>query len=181
MSPARSVLVVDDDAVFRERLGRALRERGYDVRLAADGVDAVSLALAESPEFAIVDLSMPEMDGLELVRKLHGIDASTRILMLTGFANIVSAVEAMRGGAVNYLSKPANVEQILAALHVEVEADAPEAEMPVGAVPSLARVEWEHIHRVLHDCGGNVSKAAKVLGIHRRSLQRKLAKDPGAR
>ncbi|AKU91304.1 response regulator transcription factor [Vulgatibacter incomptus] len=169
-----SVLVVDDDEIFRNRLARALTERGLEVRTAGDGEEALRLAREESPEQAIVDLRMPGISGLDVVRGLHEIDPSTRILVLTGYGSIATAVAAVRLGAVDYLAKPADVEQIRAALDGIQADDA----APPGDIPSLARVEWEHIQRVLHDCGGNVSHAAKALGIHRRSLQRKLAKNP---
>lgn len=177
-----SLLVVDDDAVFRERLARAFAERGYDVRMAGTGDEAVAAAEAESPEFAIVDLRMPGMHGLEVVDRLHAIDDTTRIVVLTGYGSIATAVDALRRGAVNYLTKPADVDQILAALRSAGDPASPAEALPLGVsmdhVPSLARVEWEHIERVVRDCGGNISKAAKALGLHRRSLQRKLAKHP---
>ncbi len=183
MDPVRhSVLVVDDDDVFRGRLAKALEGRGFEVRMAKDGVSAVELARDESPEYAVVDLRMPGMDGLEVVRQLHAIDDTTRIVMLTGYGSIATAVTAVRSGAINYLAKPADVDQILAALAAKGEDgkadDGSDAWEDPARVPSLARVEWEHIQRVVHECGGNISKAAKALGIHRRSLQRKLGKDP---
>ena len=168
----RSVLVVDDDDVFRSRLGRAFRDRGFDVRLAHDALEANRLAQQDSPEFAIVDLRMPGGSGLDVVRELHAIDPATAIVMLTGYGSIATAVEAVRSGAVHYLSKPVDIDQILAAF--EGKSNASRA----LEVPSLARVEWEHIQRVLSDCEGNISQAARLLGLHRRSLQRKLSKDP---
>ena len=177
---AHSLLVVDDDAVFRERLARAFTERGYDVRTAGTGDEAVAAAESESPEFAVVDLRMPGMHGLEVVERLHAIDGTTRIVVLTGYGSIATAVDALRRGAVNYLTKPADVEQILAALRSDVDPASPVDSRSVSMehVPTLARVEWEHIERVVRDSGGNISKAAKALGLHRRSLQRKLAKHP---
>lgn len=174
---AQTLLLVDDDDVFRRRLARAFAERGFEVREAADGGAALALARAESPELAVVDLRMPGAGGLEVVRGLHEIDPTTRIVVLTGYGSIATAVEAMRLGATHYVAKPADADDLLAAFaRADRPADAePDAE-PV--VPSLARVEWEHIHRVLTDCGGNVSRAARLLGLHRRSLQRKLAKYP---
>ncbi|MCA9517375.1 MAG: response regulator [Myxococcales bacterium] len=185
---SETILVVDDDEVFRGRLARALERRGLAVRVAADGAEAVALAGAESPELAVVDLRMPGPSGLEVVKELRAIDASTRILVLTGYGSIATAIEAIRLGAVHYLQKPADADEILRALR-EPEAAAEEraanelGQEPTSpdAVPSLARVEWEHIHRVLADCGGNVSQAARLLGIHRRSLQRKLGKLPTRR
>jgi two-component system response regulator RegA len=171
---AHSILVVDDDTTFRTRLVRAFAERGYDARGAAGAAEAVALAREDSPELAVVDLRMPDGNGLDVVRDLLAIDPSTRVVVLTGYGSIATAVDAMRLGAVHYLSKPADADQILAAFDPNRRVEAQEQ----GAVPSLARVEWEHIQRVLSDCGGNVSQAARLLGLHRRSLQRKLAKYP---
>jgi two-component system response regulator RegA len=167
------VLLADDDVAFRTVLARALVNRGFDVRAAATGDQACALAEEDPPELAVVDLRMPGRSGLEVVRHLKALDAQTRVVVLTGYGSIATAVEAMKLGAVNYLAKPADADQVLAALGVAepVAADAAET-------PSLARVEWEHIHRVLQDCGGNVSEAARRLGLHRRSLQRKLGRTP---
>lgn len=172
-SVARSFLVADDDEVFRERIARALRARGFEVREASGVADACALASQDSPELALVDLRMPDGSGLEVVRELHRLDATTRIVVLTGYGSIATALEAVRLGAVHYLTKPADVDQILAAF----DPGGTEGDVP-AETPSLARVEWEHINRVLTDCGGNISEAARVLGIHRRSLQRKLQKFP---
>jgi two-component system response regulator RegA len=174
---AQTLLVVDDDDVFRRRLARAFTERGFAVREAADGEAALALAREESPELAVVDLRMPGVGGLDVVRGLHEIDPTTRIVVLTGYGSIATAVEAMRLGAVHYVAKPADADDLLAAF---ARTDAPLEAGPAAepTVPSLARVEWEHINRVLADCCGNVSQAARVLGLHRRSLQRKLAKYP---
>lgn len=170
---APSVLVVDDDDVFRSRLGRAFADRGFDVRTAPSAEEAVALARADSPEFAVVDLRMPGASGLDLVRDLHTIDPSTVVVMLTGYGSIATAVEAIRRGAIHYLSKPVDIDQILAAFEGKIASADGGAE-----VPSLARIEWEHIQRVLLDCEGNISRAARLLGLHRRSLQRKLGKEP---
>lgn len=170
----RSVLVVDDDDTFRTRLGKAFSDRGFDVRTAHSAEDAIRLAHQDSPEFAVVDLRMPGASGLDVVRELHAIDPASVIVMLTGYGSIATAVEAVRAGAVHYLSKPVDIDQILAAFEGKPSASNPDN----LAVPSLARVEWEHIQRVLSDCDGNISQAARLLGLHRRSLQRKLSKDP---
>jgi two-component system response regulator RegA len=176
---ARSILVVDDDATFRARLVRAFASRGFDARGAADVEEAIALAQTDSPELAVVDLRMPGRSGLDLVRELKAIDATTRVVVLTGYGSIATALEAVRLGATHYLTKPADVDEILAAFERTKDAAAPvEIEHEVA---SLARAEWEHIHRVLTDCNGNVSQAARLLGIHRRSLQRKLAKYPTSR
>jgi len=173
---APSVLLVEDDERFRERLARALTARDCEVRAVATRAEAVTAATDESPELALVDLKLAADSGLDVVRDLHAIDPTTRIVVLTGYGSIATALESMRLGATNYLTKPVNADQVLAAFEGR--------EAPAGTpvtVPSLARVEWEHIQRVLSDCDGNVSQAARLLGIHRRSLQRKLAKFPTAR
>lgn len=174
---ALSVLLVDDDEPFRSRLARAIRARGYDVREAADVNTARTEAERESPEMAVVDLRLPDGSGLEVVRELKRLDPSTTIVVLTGYGSIATALEAVRLGAVNYLTKPVDADRVLAAFDPD---DAPASGVP-AETPSLARVEWEHINRVLTDCGGNISEAARVLGVHRRSLQRKLQKFPSAR
>jgi two-component system response regulator RegA len=172
-----SILIVDDDRVLRERLQRAFTTRGYDVRVAADVDDALSSARDEPPEYALVDLRMPGGSGLDLVRELHAIDAATRIVVLTGYGSIATALDAVRLGATHYLAKPADVHDILAAFERDKPAAEPAALLDFQA-PSLARAEWEHINRVLSDCSGNISEAARRLGMHRRSLQRKLQKRP---
>jgi two-component system response regulator RegA len=173
---ARTVLVVEDDEVLRERTVKALTGRGLITSGAPDGETALEMARADSPELALVDMRMPGMNGLEVVRALHEIDPTTKIVVLTGYGSIATALDAVRLGATHYLTKPAEIDEILAAFDREGAPD-PDAE-PQYEPPSLARVEWEHINRVLADCGGNISKAARVLNLHRRSLQRKLAKYP---
>ncbi len=171
----RSVLIVDDDSAFRMRLCRAFRDRGWDGTEASEGKAALDLAKQQSPDLAIVDLRMPGMSGLEVVRGLREFDDTICIIMLTGFASIATAVSATKLGADHFLSKPADADQIISAYQKLAEGGDPGTP---ESVPSLARVEWEHIQRVLEDCGGNVSQAAKLLGLHRRSLQRKLLKYP---
>ena len=173
---APSVLLVDDDELMRDRLAAALRRRGYDARTAAGHAEAIASARADSPEFAVVDLRMEGPSGLELLRDLREIDPATRIVMLTGYGSIATAVEAMRLGAVNYVPKPADADDVLAAF--ERAESPPLLSSRDYDAPSLARAEWEHINRVLADCAGNISEAARRLGIHRRSLQRKLQKYP---
>lgn len=176
-SATPSLLIADDDEAFRERLARAFRDRGYDVRTAADFDAALALARSDSPEMAVIDLRMPGRSGLELTRELHALDPATKIVVLTGYGSIATAIEAVRLGARYYLSKPADADDVLAAF---ARGEAPPLDPPQSdyVAPSLARAEWEHINRVLSDCGGNVSEAARRLGIHRRSLQRKLQKYP---
>lgn len=171
MTDGRSLLIVDDDNTFRDRLVRAMRDRGFEATGVSDHLSAIDAAQKESPELAVVDLRLPGESGLAVVRDLKALDASTVVVVLTGYGSIATAVESIKLGAAGYLTKPADADQIVAAFDGMQPSEEPQA-------PSLARVEWEHIHRVLADCGGNVSQAARVLGIHRRSLQRKLAKRP---
>jgi two-component system response regulator RegA len=171
---APSILLVDDDQVLRERLAQAFRDRGFEVSTAANYDQATAACDAESPELVVVDLRMPGRSGLELVRWLKTRDPSTRVVVLTGYGSIATAIEAIRCGASNYLPKPADADEIIAAF----KSDGIPAVVGQTATPTLARAEWEHMQRVLSDCGGNVSEAARRLGIHRRSLQRKLQKLP---
>ena len=171
----RRFLVVDDDAIFRARLVKAIAARGFEAHAAGSGEEALELARNVQPQASIIDLRMPGMSGLDLVRELVINHPAMQIVVLTGYGSIATAVEAVRRGAMNYLQKPLDADQILAAFDKDPEAEAaPSAE----TTPSLARVEWEHIQRVLTDCEGNISLAARKLGLHRRSLQRKLAKFP---
>jgi two-component system response regulator RegA len=174
---ARSLLLVDDDAVFRARLARALRERGLFVREAGNVEEALALAHVESPEWAVVDLRMPGASGLVALEGLRAIDPTTRVVVLTGYGSIANAVAAMKLGAVHYLSKPVDADQLLACFQDDRSAVTSSPEQ----TPSLARVEWEHIHQVLATVDGNISQAARLLGLHRRSLQRKLEKFPAPR
>ncbi len=180
-TPEPSVLLVDDDDRLRSRMARAFEERGYETHQ-ADGYErAIEIASSESTEYAVVDLRMPGKSGLEVVRELHRIDPATKIVVLTGYGSIATALEAVRLGATHYLTKPADVDELLASFHRDAQPDAERLRDAWAETPSLARVEWEHIQRVLTDCDGNITKAAEKLGIHRRSLQRKLAKFPTAR
>lgn len=179
VSERPSLLVVDDDEVLRERLVRAFRERNYDAVGVGDGDRALALAEIEPPEYALVDLRMPGRPGLDVVRELLALDPATVVVVLTGYGSIATAVDAIRLGAKHYLTKPADADEILRAFHPEVGPVAPAGSATAdGDTPSLARAEWEHIQRVLSDVNGNVSEAARRLGLHRRSLQRKLAKYP---
>ena len=174
-SSSTSLLLVDDSTEFRERLARAFRDRGFDVQTAANYDEAMELARRVLPCRAVVDLRMPGKSGLELVRDLRQLDQKIEVVVLSGYGSIATAVDAVRLGAVNFIPKPADADDILAAFErgrSEVD-DRPTAD---HEVPTLARTEWEHIHRVLAECGGNISEAARRLGIHRRSLQRKLRK-----
>ena len=171
----RTLLVVDDDGAFRTRVARAFRDRGFEVTAAAGYDEAIASAQADTPELALVDLRLPTRSGLDVVRRLRELDDTTTLVVLTGYGSIATAVESIKLGAATYLTKPVDADQILAAFNGQPAAATGQASY---AVPSLARVEWEHIQRVLADCGGNLSQAARRLGIHRRSLQRKLSKNP---
>jgi two-component system, response regulator RegA len=171
-----TLLLVDDDEVFRERLGRALRARGYDVVAAGDHGAALASGREQRFDYAVIDLRMPSGSGLALIEPLAALSPEARIVVLTGYGSIASAVEALRLGAHDYLSKPVDADQIIAALGGE-GARLPE-DAAAATTPTLARAEWEHIQRVLGDCGGNISEAARRLGITRRTLQLKLKKYP---
>jgi two-component system response regulator RegA len=170
-----SLLVVDDDDTFRERAARAFRERGFDVQAASSAEEALELAKADPPEYATVDLRMAGASGLTLVEGLLALDPHTRVVVLTGYGSVATAVDAMRRGAVHYLQKPVNADEVVAALRGE------QVEQADEELPSLARQEWEYIQRVLEDAEGNISEAARRLRIHRRSLQRKLQRRPPRR
>jgi two-component system response regulator RegA len=172
-------LLVDDDDVFRNRLCRAFEARGWEALSAHDGARALDLSAQSAPDLAVVDLRLPGMGGLEIVQELRRLDETICIIVLTGYGSIATALTATKLGANHYLSKPADADQILNAYQKITEGSSDSfTEDPGHSVPSLARVEWEHIQRVLTDCGGNISQAAKLLGLHRRSLQRKLSKYP---
>lgn len=172
---AESILVVDDTLILRERLSLAFQQRGFRVETAANYDEAVAVFTSRPTDLAVLDLRMPGRSGLELLNRLLQIRPQTRVIMLSGFGSIPASIDAIRAGAVNFLSKPADADDILGAF---IRGDSPSTPQSVTEfpAPSLARTEWEHIHRVLGDCGGNISEAARRLGIHRRSLQRKLRK-----
>jgi len=170
-----TILVVEDDDAFRALLVKALEARGYEARGVADAKSAIAAARADSPEMAVVDLKLQNDSGLDVVRELKTIDASTAVVVLTGYGSIATALESIRLGAMHYLTKPTDPDRILAAFERGLAARP--RDLPIDT-PSLARVEWEHLQRVLTDCGGNISEAARQLGLHRKSLQRKLARRP---
>lgn len=172
---AESILVVDDTLILRERLSMAFQQRGFRVETAANYDEAVAVFTSRPTDLAVLDLRMPGRSGLELLNRLLQLRPQTRVIMLSGFGSIPASIDAVRAGAVNFLSKPADADDILGAF---IRGDSPSTPQSVTEfpAPSLARTEWEHIHRVLGDCGGNISEAARRLGIHRRSLQRKLRK-----
>ena len=170
-----TILVVEDDDAFRGILVQALEARGYEARGVSNAKSAIAAAREESPEMAVVDLRLGDESGLEVVRELKTIDPSTAIVVLTGYGSIATALESIRLGAAHYLTKPTDPDRILAAFERGLAARPRDISIDT---PSLARVEWEHVQRVLTDCNGNISEAARELGMHRKSLQRKLAKRP---
>jgi two-component system response regulator RegA len=178
MTDAATLLIVEDDDALRERLRRAFEERGIDVRSAGTLAQAREIAAADPPEYVVLDLRVGQENGLALIPMLLDLDRETRVVVLTGYGSVATAVEAVRRGAVHYLTKPADADEILAAFQGESGGS---AATPDWQPMSLDRVQWEHINRVLVECGGNISEAARVLGLHRRSLQRKLGKYPSAR
>ena len=187
----RSLLLVEDDEALRARLSTALTRRGFEVSGLSTVKAACERNAQDAPELALVDLRLPDGHGITVVDHLHQIEPRTNIVVLTGYGSIATALDAVRRGATWFLTKPANADDVLAAFArgdeglrealglpaFELTGDVP----PPYQAPSLARMEWEHIQRVLGDCGGNISHAADALGIHRRSLQRKLAKRPNLR
>jgi two-component system, response regulator RegA len=173
---ADAVLIVDDDDGYRARLVKSFERRGFVAIGAADAKGAAYVAHQVEVGFAVVDLRLPGGSGLDVVVALRAARPAINIVVVTGYGSIATALEAVRRGATHYLTKPVDVDDILVAFaggrvpgHDDVAA---------GDTPTLARVEWEHIQRVLADCGGNISEAARRLRLQRRSLQRKLAKYP---
>jgi len=168
----RTLLLVDDDDAFRNRLARAMKKRGYQVTAVETVAQAKKVASELKPEFAVVDLRMPDGSGLDIVKSLRKTHAGMRTVILTGYGNIATAVAAVKVGAVDYLAKPANADEIHYALNTEDRPLPPPPENPMSA----DRVKWEHIQRVFEQCDRNVSETARRLNMHRRSLQRILSK-----
>lgn len=165
-----SIMLVDDSVILRDRLAEAFEERGFRVVVAKHCDEAVEKFKLSPTELAVVDLRMPGRPGLTLIQDLKEISPDVRILILSGFGSIATAIDAIKLGAVNFLPKPADVDDILNAFKrggTEVEVPETDEEIPV---PTLAQAEWEHIHRVLADCSNNISEAARRLGIDRKSV-----------
>jgi two-component system response regulator RegA len=173
-TPASLGLLVDDDELYLRTLQRSLQKRGLATVVAHTFNDALAAAQTYRPGYALIDLRLGEASGLSLIGPLHDVREDMRILLVTGYASIATAVEAIKRGADNYLMKPVTADAIMRALADEPEAP-PE---PQSTMVPLARLEWEHIQQALNETGGNISAAARLLGMHRRSLQRKLAKKP---
>ena len=168
----KSLLIVDDDNPFRDRLARAMEKKGFVVTQAESvkkGIDSVNI---NKPAFAVVDLRLNDGNGLEVVKEIQKLNIKSRIIMLTGYGNIPTAVAAIKHGAIDYLSKPADADDVEKALLADPKAKAQPPENPMTA----DRVKWEHIHRVFELCNRNVSETARRLKMHRRTLQRILSK-----
>jgi two-component system response regulator RegA len=174
---SRHFLLVDDDPAFTRVLARAMTRRGFEVQVARDVTTAIALAQQRAPDLATVDLKMEGPSGLSLIPQLKQLNPAVRILVLTGYASIATAVEAIKAGAHNYLPKPADADQILRTLEEDAECSEPGSDIPDTPM-SVSRLEWEHIQKVLQEHEGNISATARALGMHRRTLQRKLAKRP---
>jgi two-component system response regulator RegA len=172
MPEDRSLLIVEDDRPFRERLARAMEARGFTVAIAETVAQGIARAKEARPAYAVVDLKLDDGSGLDVVEALHTARPEARAIVLTGFGNIATAVAAVKYGAVDYIPKPADADDILAALLAQPGHKPKPPENPMSA----DRVRWEHIQRVYELCGHNVSETARRLNMHRRTLQRILAK-----
>ncbi len=168
----RRLLIVDDDEPFRNRLSRAMERRGFEVAMAATVAEGIARARDDRPSHAVLDLRLDDGSGLDIVRELRRARPDARIVLLTGYGNIATAVAAVKAGAVDYLPKPSDADAVAAALLDRGDALPPPPENPMSA----DRVKWEHIQRVFEQCGRNVSETARRLRMHRRTLQRILNK-----
>jgi two-component system response regulator RegA len=172
MESDKTLLIVDDDAPLRERLSRAMERKGFVVRSAGSVAEGLAAVKAEPPAYAVIDMRLEDGYGLTLVEAFHAIDPDMRIVILTAYGNIASAVKSVKLGAVDYLAKPADADMIASALTGDNE----EWQIPEGEVMTPGRVRWEHIQRVFEQCERNVSETARRLKMHRRTLQRILGK-----
>ena len=168
----KSLLIVDDDNPFRERLSRAMEKKGFDVSQAESIKKALETLKTTKPAFAVVDLRLGDGNGLEVVKQIQNLKINSRIVMLTGYGNIPTAVAAIKEGAIDYLAKPADADDVEKALLADPNKKPQPPENPMSA----DRVKWEHIHRVFELCNRNVSETARRLKMHRRTLQRILSK-----
>ena len=168
----KSLLIVDDDNPFRERLARAMEKKGFTVSQAESVKNGVALVKQKKPAFAVVDLRLGDGNGLQVVKEIQTLNSESRVIMLTGYGNIPTAVAAIKEGAIDYLAKPADADDIERALLADPNKKAAPPENPMSA----DRVKWEHIHRVFELCNRNVSETARRLKMHRRTLQRILSK-----
>tara|TARA_Y100000817_G_scaffold221310_1_gene174736 strand:- start:96 stop:662 length:567 start_codon:yes stop_codon:yes gene_type:complete len=168
----KSLIIVDDDNPFRERLSRAMEKKGFSVSQAESVKSAVNLLKTKKPAFAVVDLRLGDGNGLEVVKEIQNLKINSKIVMLTGYGNIPTAVAAIKEGAIDYLAKPADADDVEKSLL----ADPNNKPLPPENPMSADRVKWEHIHRVFELCNRNVSETARRLKMHRRTLQRILSK-----
>ena len=168
----KSLLIVDDDNPLRERLARAMEKKGFQVLQAESVKMGIESVKTKKPSFAVVDLRLNDGNGLEVVKEIQSSNSNSRIIMLTGYGNIPTAVAAIKQGAIDYLAKPADADDVEKALLADPKKKAPPPENPMSA----DRVKWEHIHRVFELCNRNVSETARRLKMHRRTLQRILSK-----
>ena len=168
----KSLLIVDDDNPFRDRLSRAMEKKGFQVTQAEGVKEGVNQAKNSPPAFAVVDLRLNDGSGLDVVKQIQKIKKNSRIVLLTGYGNIPTAVAAIKAGAIDYIPKPADADDVESALLASPEEKAQPPENPMSA----DRVKWEHIHRVFELCNRNVSETARRLKMHRRTLQRILSK-----
>ncbi len=167
-----TLVIVDDDRPFLNRLGRAMEARGFHVRMAQSVQEGLQMIRDAPPAFAVVDMRLEDGNGLDVIGALSELRPDARAVVLTGYGNIATAVTAVKLGAVDYLAKPADADDVYAALIADPDAKAPPPENPMSA----DRVRWEHIQRVYELCNRNVSETARRLNMHRRTLQRILAK-----
>ncbi len=174
---SEAILIIDDDATFNGVLTRALERRGHPTRGATEPAEALALAREHQPPRVVLDLNLNGASGLALIPELLAINPECRIVVLTGYASITTAVDAIKLGAIQYLAKPVEVEAILNAFADDGPAEDEDFTAPDEPL-SVDRLEWEHIQRVLHENDGNISATARALKMHRRTLQRKLAKRP---
>ncbi len=168
----KSLLIVDDDDPFRNRLGRAMETKGFSVSLAKSVEEGLISVRKSPPGFAVVDLRLLDGNGLDVIEEIHKLKPNSRVVMLTGYGNLPTAVSAVKAGAIDYLAKPADAEDVESALLAEPNSKAQPPENPMSA----DRVKWEHIQRVFELCNRNVSETARRLKMHRRTLQRILSK-----
>jgi len=168
----KSLLIVDDDKALRDRLARAMEKKGFTVRKAESVKDGVKQAQNSPPAFAVIDLRLGDGSGLDVVKEIHKLKNDSKVVMLTGYGNLPTAVAAVKAGAIDYIPKPADADVVESALLAKSDTKAAPPENPMSA----DRVKWEHIHRIFELCNRNVSETARRLKMHRRTLQRILSK-----
>jgi len=173
MKDHKAILIVEDDEALASSLGRSFERRGYEVKIATNFKETQAIIKKFHPRYVVVDLKMPGESGLELIKYLHEFDPMMKIVMVTGYASITTTIEAIKSGACYYLAKPANTDIIIAAFNMDTGSQ----KKPLNSKKtSIKNLEWEHIHQVLVETDFNISRAARILGMHRRTLARKLEK-----